>query len=118
MNGNVSRNHGVKSEGYKNIFDSCRAEAAGREGDPMKDKEIYRPTVRYDKVFGEYVNELFHVSTLDRNEIIRLALFTAPLGALFRSKVELYLNNGAAFPAPPWTPQMIHLWKGGMQDER
>ncbi len=36
---------------------------------------MYRPTVRYDDVFKEYIDSLFHATHLDRNQIIRAALF-------------------------------------------
>lgn len=75
--------------------------------------EVYRPTVRYDPIYQEYVNRLFHATRLDRNEIIRLALFSAPLSALFRSKIEVHLKDGQDFPKAPWASQDKHLWKAG-----
>jgi hypothetical protein len=42
----------------------------------VKEKDTtYRPTVRYDKVFQEYVDSLYQTTNLDRNQILRLALF-------------------------------------------
>jgi len=35
----------------------------------------YRPTVRYDMRFKDYVEGLFHSTNLDRNQIMRLALY-------------------------------------------
>lgn len=75
-------------------------------------EEIYRPTVRYASVYRDYVNDLFHSTTLDRNQIIRLALFCAPLSALFRSKIEAHLKTGETFQTAPWVPKDADLWKG------
>lgn len=76
--------------------------------------DVYRPTVRYAPIYQEYVNQLFHASHLDRNEIIRLALFCAPFSAMFRSKVEVHLKEGQTFPTALWKPQDRPLWKGGL----
>lgn len=76
-------------------------------------EEIYRPTVRYAPAYREYVNDLYHLTTLDRNQIIRLALFCAPLSALFRSKIESHLKTGNEFQKAPWGPKDADLWKGG-----
>ena len=35
----------------------------------------YRPTVRYDMRFKDYVESIFHATNLDRNQIMRLALY-------------------------------------------
>lgn len=35
----------------------------------------YRPTVRYDVRFKDYVDSIFHATNLDRNQIMRLALY-------------------------------------------
>jgi len=81
--------------------------------DNATEELLYRPTVRYDPIYRKYVNELFHATDLDRNEIMRLALFCAPLGALFRSKVERHLKPGKTFPEAPWGPQDGRLWERG-----
>ncbi|WP_085522862.1 hypothetical protein [Tuberibacillus sp. Marseille-P3662] len=37
---------------------------------------MYRPTVKYHDVYKRYVDQVSQVTSLDRNQIIRLALFT------------------------------------------
>jgi len=48
---------------------------------------LYRPTVRYDDLFKTYVDQVFKSTTLDRNQIIRLALFSAPFNKLFQHQL-------------------------------
>ena len=38
---------------------------------------MYRPTVRYDDIYRTYVDRLFKATKLDRNQILRCALFAA-----------------------------------------
>jgi hypothetical protein len=38
---------------------------------------MYRPTVRYADCYQQYVDKVFQSTHLDRNQIIRAALFTA-----------------------------------------
>ncbi|SMQ86643.1 hypothetical protein SAMN05444673_6642 [Bacillus sp. OV166] len=37
----------------------------------------YRPTIRYPDVYKDYVEKVFQATTLDRNQIIRFALYVA-----------------------------------------
>lgn len=74
---------------------------------------MYRPTVRMDESYRQFVENVFHASILDRNQIVRLALFSAPFSGLFRSKVEQNLSGGAReCPGALWTPKQSELWKG------
>jgi len=41
----------------------------------LPSSNTYRPTVRYDEKFRNYVNALHEATTLDRNQIMRLALY-------------------------------------------
>lgn len=50
---------------------------------------MYRPTVRYDDQYRKYVDELFRATTLDRNQIIRLALFSAAYSKEFTDVTSL-----------------------------
>lgn len=68
----------------------------------------YRPTVRYDPVFKSYVNELFHATTLDRNQIIRAALFVAGYSEEFQELMGRYQKKD--LPNTPWTFEQNAYW--------
>lgn len=71
---------------------------------------MYRPTVRYDDVYKTYVDDLFHATHLDRNQIIRAALFAAAHSKEFLSIMQTNKKRDVPTPSPPW--QLIHtsLW--------
>jgi hypothetical protein len=71
---------------------------------------VYRPTVRYDEIFRGYVEELFRATTLDRNQIIRLALFMLGHTEEGRAKLSSYLMKGASLPSPGWHHSTDGLW--------
>jgi hypothetical protein len=68
----------------------------------------YRPTVRYDDIYKDYVDEVFRATTLDRNQIIRAALFTAVHSEEFRQVMKPYLKK--ALPAPAWSLTDDSYW--------
>ncbi|MRX56147.1 hypothetical protein GJU41_19500 [Bacillus idriensis] len=69
---------------------------------------VYRPTVRYPDVFKEYVDDLFRATTLDRNQIIRAALFAAAISPSFESILLKHKKKDVLFPSSPWL--MDHHW--------
>jgi hypothetical protein len=71
---------------------------------------MYRPTVRYDDEFRTYVDSLFQSTSLDRNQIIRLALFL--LGHTTEGKKVLELYSSSPLPSPSWTETAHGLWYG------
>ena len=71
---------------------------------------MYRPTVRYSDEFKDYVDRLFHDTSLDRNQIIRLALFV--LGHSKEGKEILDLYSTSSLPSPSWTVSTHGLWYG------
>ncbi len=70
----------------------------------------YRPTVRYASVYKDYVNQLFHATTLDRSQLIRAALFTAAHSPEFRKQVEAYAKVDVPVPRPTWSLTDTALW--------
>jgi hypothetical protein len=70
---------------------------------------MYRPTVRYHDIFKEYVNDLFHSSRLDRNQIIRLALFAAPYSSFFQQELKHTQKKGVSVVAG-WRLTDKGLW--------
>ena len=70
---------------------------------------MYRPTVRYDDEFKSYVDELFHSTSLDRNQIMRLALFV--LGHSKEGEKILNQYVTTSLPSPVWKVSDHGLWK-------
>lgn len=71
---------------------------------------MYRPTVRYDESFREYVDELFQATNLDRNQIMRLALFL--LGHTKEGIDVLTFFSSSPLPDPKWDRNNMVLWYG------
>jgi hypothetical protein len=71
---------------------------------------MYRPTVRYDDCFKEYVDEVFHATSLDRNQIMRLALFL--LGHTKEGKDVLTHFATSPLPEPKWNKNNMVVWYG------
>lgn len=71
---------------------------------------MYRPTVRYDDIFREYVDTLFHATNLDRNQIIRAALFAAAYSKEFRNLLEPYKKKDVPLPSPLWKLEQQCFW--------
>ncbi|OIJ07616.1 hypothetical protein BKP35_18180 [Anaerobacillus arseniciselenatis] len=69
---------------------------------------VYRPTVRYDDRFKEYVDEIFKATSLDRNQIIRLALFAAPFSPLFQHQIKKHMTS--TLPQASWEVTEHGLW--------
>lgn len=77
---------------------------------------MYRPGIRMDNVYKEWVDELFHASKLDRNQIFRLALFVAAHSNEFRQELEPYMKPGKAFPVK-WQLSESDLWQKQQRSE-
>lgn len=71
---------------------------------------VYRPTVRYADDFKEYVDDLFHATNLDRNQIIRAALFYAAFSSSFQSIMNQYKKNDISLPSAQWFEDHHWLW--------
>ncbi|MGN7943203.1 hypothetical protein [Virgibacillus sp. 6R] len=71
---------------------------------------VYRPTVRYADEFKKYVDDLFHATTLDRNQIIRAALFSAAFSPNFESLLKKYKKADALLPLPKWNADQHGYW--------
>lgn len=78
---------------------------------------MYRPTVRYDDVYKNYVDALFRATTLDRNQIIRAALFNAAHSNLFHEMLKPYMKKDVPLPSPMWSAANHGLWLEQSQSE-
>lgn len=76
---------------------------------------VYRPTVRYHDVFRKYVDDLNKVTSLDRNQIIRAALFTAAFSPQFHQLLKPYFYDqeegvDVPLPQPKWSLREAKYW--------
>lgn len=71
---------------------------------------MYRPTVRYDDIFREYVDTLFQATSLDRNQITRAALFAAAHSKEFRNLLKPYKKKDVPLPPPLWKLEQQCFW--------
>lgn len=73
----------------------------------------YRPTVRYDDRYCDYIDQLHDVTTLSRAQIIRLALFSAPFSPLFNAQIGKFSKcevSTSSPPSPMWEVVDRGLW--------
>lgn len=78
---------------------------------------MYRPTVRYNDRFKEFVDNVYEVTTLDRNQILRAALFVAAHTPAFRSLLNSHLSGDGIIPVPNWSVNDSQLWKCNTREE-
>lgn len=72
--------------------------------------DTYRPTVRYHSMYRIYVDSLFQAIKLDRNQIMRCALFTAAHNPVFLALMNQYKMSDVPLPSSPWQPSSHPLW--------
>jgi hypothetical protein len=72
---------------------------------------MYRPTVRYSDSFKNYVDDLFNATHLDRNQIMRSALFAAAHSKEFQSILGKYKKRDVTLPQACWGLDEEHCWK-------
>jgi hypothetical protein len=72
---------------------------------------MYRPTVRYADCYQQYVDKMFQSTTLDRNQIIRAALFTAAHSDEFLKLMKQNQKADVPLPSPLWDLDNTTLWR-------
>lgn len=79
----------------------------------------YRPTVRYNNIYRTYVDALFKTTTLDRNQIIRCALFAAAYNNRFLELMSHYKKGDVPLPSSLWQDSDHKLWleQGGIKSD-
>jgi hypothetical protein len=78
---------------------------------------VYRPTVRYSDVYKEHINSLFHSTTLDRNQILRLALHVAAHSDQFNQILSRYKRGDVPLSSPVWKLDSPGLWMDNTLEE-
>ncbi|MBM7655854.1 hypothetical protein [Neobacillus cucumis] len=71
----------------------------------------YRPTVRYPDIYKDYVEKIFKATTLDRNQIIRLALFVAAHSDEYKAILKKHQTTDVPLPQPDWEKDEERCWK-------
>jgi hypothetical protein len=72
---------------------------------------VYRPSVRYADIYQKYVEEVNESTHLDRNQLIRLALFVAAHSQEYQSILKKYKKDGVSLPRPDWGLNQEGYWK-------
>jgi hypothetical protein len=75
------------------------------------ENKIYRPSVRYDHRYKDYVDRVKEASGLDGAQIIRLALFVASSNPQFAAKIKEYATKeDVKLPMPRWDKKDDNMW--------
>lgn len=72
--------------------------------------KVYRPSVRYDARYKEYVDRVKEATGLDGAQIIRLALFTAAENPEFAERLKRYTDGVLTMPQPKWNKEDDNMW--------
>jgi hypothetical protein len=72
---------------------------------------VYRPTVRYSDSYEKFVKGIDHATYLDRNQIIRLALFVAAHSNIYRNILEKFKKPDVILPQADWGLDEEECWK-------
>lgn len=70
----------------------------------------YRPSVRYDARYKDYVDRIKECTGLDGAQIIRLALFVSASNPQFISKLKEYADDDFKMPMPRWSKSDDNMW--------
>ncbi|WP_458414516.1 hypothetical protein ACNQFZ_06525 [Schinkia sp. CFF1] len=72
---------------------------------------IWRPTLRCDSAYRDYINSLHDSTVLDKNQIIRLMMFVAAHTNDFKVIISEYKRSDVTeIPAAPWNSWEDALW--------
>ncbi|MGJ9383255.1 hypothetical protein [Salipaludibacillus sp. CF4.18] len=63
---------------------------------------MYRPTVRMDDVYRDWVESVQESTGLDRAQIIRLAIYAAPFSDVFKEQISQRKQGDTTLPPPAW----------------
>lgn len=71
---------------------------------------MYRPTLRCSDLYKEFVNDLYQTTTLDKNQIMRLLMFTGAHSQEFKNIIKSYLKGDVTPSPPPWRLDQSTVW--------
>lgn len=58
-----------------------------------------------------YIDDIFHSTTLDRNQYVRLAIFYSMFSDDFQNKLSKYLKGGNLLPSPTFNSHEEWFWR-------
>jgi len=67
--------------------------------------------VRYADEYKTYIDQLFHATTLDRNQLLRCALFSAAHSKEFHQIISHFKKKDVSTPLPVWPIDDWRWWK-------
>ncbi|MEC1716578.1 hypothetical protein [Schinkia azotoformans] len=72
---------------------------------------VWRPALRCDSAFRDYIDSLNEVTSLDRNQIMRAMMFVAAHSEDFKFVISEYKKDGVTtLPDPTWQPWEDEYW--------
>lgn len=72
---------------------------------------VWRPALRCDSVYKNYIDSIYESTSLDKNQIMRLMMFIAAHSSEFKEILFEYRKNGVtSMPAAPWHSWEDVLW--------
>jgi hypothetical protein len=71
----------------------------------------YRPTIRYPYIYKDYVEAVYQATSLDRNQIIRLALFVAAHSTEYKVILQKHKLPDVPLPHPEWKRDEHKAWQ-------
>ncbi|MGJ9381822.1 hypothetical protein [Salipaludibacillus sp. CF4.18] len=63
---------------------------------------MYRPTIRMDDAFKEWLEQVAKETGFNVNQLIRLAIFSAPFSAVFTAQLQKASETDVSLSPPPW----------------
>ena len=79
---------------------------------------MYRPTVRYNDIFRDYIEEVSDKTSLDKNQILRLALFAAAHSEFFNNTIQNYKVDDRDLSPVSWSLEDQNYWLKQQLPER
>ncbi|MEC1726910.1 hypothetical protein P9E34_19555 [Schinkia azotoformans] len=72
---------------------------------------IWRPTLRCDSAYRDYIEALYQVTSLDKNQIMRMMMFVSAHSEDFKFVISEYKKDGVtSLPYPEWETWEDAYW--------
>lgn len=72
---------------------------------------MWRPAIRCDSAYRDYIDSLYEVTFLDKNQIMRLMMFVAAHSDEFKQILKEYKKSGVTtLPSPKWQSWEDGYW--------
>ncbi len=72
---------------------------------------VWRPALRCDSSFKDYIDSLYKVTSLDKNQIMRMMMFVSAHSEDFKFVISEYKKDGVtSLPSPKWETWEDAYW--------